>query len=86
MSNRIKASTIPQWLIKLRAKTPVNSRRFAEALGVSLKTFDGRVAREDVPKHDLTSKATLNRYGNNFKQWKAVTVRNYIRKLIREGR
>ena len=86
MSNRIKVSKIPSWLIKLPAKSPLNSRAFAEALGISLKTFDGRIAREDVPKHDFISKATLNRYGQNFKQWKAVTVRNYIRKLIREGR
>ena len=86
MSKRTKAKSIPQWLMKLPAKSLLNSRDFAEALGISLDAFHTRFTRDDIPKYDHLSTSTLNSYNKKSKQWKAVTVRNYIRKLIREQR
>ena len=80
------ASTIPQWLMELPAKSALNSRDFADALGISLTAFHNRFTREDIPECDHLSTSTLNRYNKKSKQWKAITVRNYIRKLIREQR
>tara|TARA_R110002012_G_scaffold73124_1_gene186652 strand:+ start:175 stop:435 length:261 start_codon:yes stop_codon:yes gene_type:complete len=86
MSKRTKAKTIPEWLMKLPAKSLLNSRDFAEALGISLDAFHTRFVRDDIPACDHLSTSTLNSYNKKSKQWKAITVRNHIRKLIREGR
>lgn len=88
MPARIKApNKIPEWLAVLPKGRMINSKDFADALGIKRAALNCRLGQGlcDFPKPD----STLKRVGRDKKcptnQWKAVTVRNYIRKLNRES-
>ena len=80
---------IPEWLAVLPKNARLNSREFAEALGLKYHTFTSRVSEDlcGMPRPDFKFEPKnfgRRRFLSN-NQWKAVTVRNYIRKLNRES-
>ena len=88
---------IPQWLSRLPKNACVNTKEFAQLLGVTPNTlhhrlingtysmpipdFNSRVIQED--KFGRVKKARGYANGKGKNNWKAVTVRNYIRHLNR---
>ena len=89
MTAKITPDEIPDWLAGLPKKSLVSAKDFALALGVAMHTFKNRVRRGVGIPEPYTRKFNTH---NNFdgprcevRYWKAVTVRNYIRKLIREN-
>ena len=89
MSVYIKPDGIPDWLASLPKKSRLSSKDFALSLGVCVQTFNSRArCSSPLPEPDFMSSIKYDGYDgprNEVRYWKAVTVRNYIRKLIREN-
>jgi len=90
MSIYIKPVGIPDWLASLPKNSRLSSKDFALSLGVCMQTFNSRIrCSSPLPDPDFMSSIKYDGYDGPSLQkryWKAVTVRNYIRKLIRESK
>ena len=87
MSNKKHIHEIPDWLLALPKNSMISSKDFSIALDLTITGFHSRIdlpqpcSKKIKPSGEVS---LVSRSQTHY--WKAVTVRNYIRKLIREQR